>query len=129
MKANWEYYLYRSFWAGLDLLFPPVCGGCGQIGLRWFADCQSKIPKLSELICDVCGLPQAQAGVCGRCEKDRPAFKQLRSWVAFDSPIRKALHKLKYHRDISLGDALAEQISAFVAGLNWPIEIVIPILV
>jgi ComF family protein len=34
---------------------------------------------------------------------------------------------LKYRRDMGLGDALAEQVADFVRGLNWPIEVVIPI--
>lgn len=45
----------------------------------------------------------------------------------FDDPLRKALHKLKYRRDISLGDALTIQMLPFVAGLNWPVDMVVPI--
>jgi hypothetical protein len=34
----------------------------------------------------------------------------LRSWSAFDDPVKTALHRLKYHRDIGPGDAIAAQL-------------------
>ena len=51
----------------------------------------------------------------------------LRSWAVFDNPVQAALHRLKYRRDIGLGEALSNQFAGFVAGLGWPIEIVLPI--
>ncbi|MEW6403249.1 MAG: ComF family protein [Chloroflexota bacterium] len=41
--------------------------------------------------------------------------------------MRGALHRLKYRRDVGLGDALAAQMADFVRGLGWPIEMVVPI--
>ncbi len=43
------------------------------------------------------------------------------------TPVQTALHRLKYRRDIGLGDALAAQFSGFVANLNWPIDLVVPV--
>jgi ComF family protein len=37
------------------------------------------------------------------------------------------MHRLKYRRDIGLGDSLAAQMAEFVRGLNWPIDMVVPI--
>ena len=51
----------------------------------------------------------------------------LRSWAAFEDPVQVALHRLKYRRDIGLGDALSSQISEFVTQLEWPIDMIIPI--
>jgi predicted amidophosphoribosyltransferase len=124
---NPKYRLYRSIWAMLDLLFPPVCGGCSCQGERWCKECKQKVQVLNGFVCDICGLPQKAAGTCSICLAERPHFHALRAWAAFDDPIRKALHKLKYRRDVSLGDALADQMTSFVAGLNWPIDAVVPI--
>ncbi|MBI1792944.1 MAG: ComF family protein [Chloroflexi bacterium] len=121
------YSAYRLLWSGLDLLFPPVCGGCGQTGSRWCGNCQQSLPKLSEPVCDVCGVPLEAAGLCADCQRARPRFNALRSWSAFDAPVRNALHRLKYRRDIGLGDALAVHLSEYVAGLNWPINVVVPV--
>jgi len=37
------------------------------------------------------------------------------------------LHRLKYRRDLGLGEALAETMYAFTARLGWPVEAVVPV--
>ena len=44
----------------------------------------------------------------------------------FADPVQEALHRLKYRRDVGLGDSLAEHMTRYVAGLNWPIDVIIP---
>lgn len=90
-------------------------------------NCQNNVKILSETVCDVCGLPQDSVGVCVACRADRPHFRALRAWSVFEGPLRQALLKLKYKRDISMGDALAAQIIPFAGNLNWQIDIMIPI--
>jgi competence protein ComFC len=124
---NFKYWLYGSIWGMLDLLFPPVCGGCDQPGERWCQKCRQNVQTLNDVLCDICGLPQRSTGVCNTCMAEKPHFHALRAWAVFDDPVRKALHKLKYRRDISLGNTLAEQMMPFVIGLNWPVDVVIPI--
>jgi len=51
----------------------------------------------------------------------------LRSWAVFENPVRGALHRLKYRRDIGLGEAISSQMSEFVAQLTWPIDTLMPI--
>jgi competence protein ComFC len=121
------YSLYSGIWSGVDLLFPPICGGCEKPGVRWCLDCQGRVGILNALVCDVCGLPQKQAGTCNACRAERPLFRSLRSWSVFENPVRNALHRLKYRRDIGLGDALAIQLVEFVRGLNWPIDVIVPV--
>lgn len=127
MNANWQYHLYKGFWVGLDWLFPPVCGGCGEPGVRWCQNCQEKVQAIVDPVCDACGLPQVNTGLCERCQEKRPSFKLLRSWTVFEDPVRKALHRLKYRRDIGLGEALSNQMSGFVAQLRWPVDMMVPI--
>ncbi|MDD2923144.1 MAG: ComF family protein [Anaerolineales bacterium] len=126
-KQPLPYLMYRSLWYALDLLFPPLCGGCDKLGSRWCADCQRSVITLSGIVCDVCGLPQDVAGVCDACRADRPHFRALRAWAVFDTSLQRALHKLKYKRDISMGDALAAQMTDFAQGLNWRADILVPI--
>ncbi len=75
----------------------------------------------------MCGLPQTKQGVCDTCRADRPHFRALRAWAVFDDPIRTALHKLKYRRNISMGYSLSLQMNDFVKDLNWPIDMIVPI--
>lgn len=122
-----KYALYRSLWSMLDLLFPPECGGCGRAGSRWCVDCQNRVNILNGILCDICGLPQDKAGVCSTCLADKPHFRALRAWAVFADPVQTALHKLKYRRDISMGDLLASQMVNFVKDLNWQVDLIVPI--
>jgi ComF family protein len=51
----------------------------------------------------------------------------MRSWLVFDGPIRNALHKLKYRRNVALGDALAKPLADYVSKLGWPVDLVVPV--
>lgn len=127
-RQHWSYPLYRMVWQGLDLVFPPRCGGCGNRGSRWCDDCQPKVPLLRGPLCEKCGQPQSDhGGMCQACRANLPSFKMMRSWAAFDHPVRPALHKLKYRRDMGLGDALALPLAKFLESLNWPVDTVIPV--
>ncbi len=122
------YSIYRLLWSGLDLLFPPSCGGCGVSGSRWCGKCQAQVQLVPYPICTICGKPlSGRADPCLDCRRSRPAFHVLRSWTVFDAPVRQALHRLKYRNDIGLGDALAAQLAEFVIGLKWPVDLVVPV--
>jgi ComF family protein len=97
------------------------------LGTRWCPDCQSKVQIIADPICDACGLPQAHSGLCDRCKQNRPSFRSLRSWAVFEGPVQKALHQLKYRRNIGLGEALAKQMATFIAQLNWTVDVIVPI--
>ncbi len=82
---------------------------------------------LSGALCDVCGLPQDVKGICDACRADRPHFRALRARSSFDDPVKQALHKLKYYRDFSMGQALAAHMTGFAKSLNWNVDMMIPI--
>jgi ComF family protein len=88
----------------LDLLFPPVCGGCER-----------------------CGIPATGQEICEKCRTNPPAYRMMRSWAVFDSPVQNGLHTMKYKRNIGLGEALAQQMVEFVQSLHWEIDLLIPI--
>jgi competence protein ComFC len=124
---KWKYQVFHSSWAALDWLFPPNCGGCENPGTRWCSDCQIKVQTIIGPMCEACGLPQEYPGLCERCRQKPPAYKLLRSWAVFENPLQKALHRLKYRRDIGMGEAISNQMSVFIRQLNLPVDTVIPI--
>lgn len=126
-KAHWSYPLYRLAWSGLDWLFPPNCGGCGKAGSRWCDECQGKVHVLTGNLCDKCGKPTESGGVCSECHSNPPVFHTLRAWAGFDFPVREAIIRLKYKRDMGLGDILAVPLAQLAQSLNWPIDIVTPV--
>lgn len=122
-----SYYFFHILWSGLDLVFPPRCAGCGKLGQRWCADCRRQLTPPPEPLCEICGEPQYFPGICEHCKNTRPAFYALRSCAVFNEPLRPALHKLKYGRDIGLGEALAWDIAVFLDSLGWRAEAIVPI--
>lgn len=118
------YRLYQLAWTGLDWLYPPSCGGCGKAGVRWCADCQGQTPRLPPTICQICGQPMQKAGLCCSCRENPPSYTALRSLAAFNGPLRQAMHRLKYARDIALGEALARPLLQMLQQLEWPIDLV-----
>jgi competence protein ComFC len=128
LKPGASYHIYRLMWNGLDLLFPPTCGGCGQAGERWCSRCNQNVLPLPKPICDICGEPQRTTGICKECAVSRPPYVALRSWVVFKDPVRTALHKLKYRRDIGLGETLAWPLAEYIeTTLGWDVEMIVPI--
>lgn len=72
-------------------------------------------------------MPQKRPGLCPECSQSPPHFQALRSWLVFEGPIRKALHRLKYRRDLGLGDALAKAMADWAARLNWQADLILPV--
>jgi competence protein ComFC len=122
-----NYSINQWLWGSLDWLFPPVCGGCGIAGFRWCPDCRQKVQGVPEPYCTACGLPLTHPGLCPTCIQYHPKYQALRSWLVFEGPIRRALHTLKYRRNMALGEALAADMSDFIRKLDWPVEVVVPV--
>lgn len=104
-----------------------MCGGCGKVGWRWCPECQARVPRIHQPFCETCGIPTQATDTCEKCKSNPPAYRMMRSWAVFDSPIQNGLHTMKYRRNIGLGEAIAMQMVEFVRSLEWPIEIMMPV--
>ncbi len=51
----------------------------------------------------------------------------MRSLAAFQGPIRNAIHRLKYRRDVALGDRLSAPLAQYLVELCWPIDVILPV--
>jgi len=121
------YRIYKYAWAGLDIFFPPHCGGCNLPGSRWCFQCQVSVQKLPNEICIQCGRPFIFQAKCPECEYDAPAYDELRSWAYYEGPIKKAIHSLKYRGDITLGEILARPLINIVENQAWVPDLVLPV--
>jgi len=122
------YRLYRQFWLGVDLLFPPRCVGCGRVGARFCDDCLAAAPHVSQPVCARCGNPlPPRESLCPQCRLHPPAFAAARAWALMEGSARQAVHRLKYRRDLALADVLAAQLLALVQSLGWPVETVVAV--
>jgi len=72
-------------------------------------------------------MPVSQAGLCLSCSHSRSSIQSMRSWLVYEGPIRKAIHSLKFGRNVALGDALAVHLAKFMETLSWPVDLVAPV--
>ncbi|MGH7905817.1 MAG: double zinc ribbon domain-containing protein [Candidatus Binataceae bacterium] len=117
----------------LDFLYPPYCVACGVLlpggGKRRVCDlCISRIARISEPFCLICGAPALKsaldrAGRCPRCQKSQPNFRTARSAARYtphmdeeEGTIGSIIRRHKYGLDQSLGRALAECIGELPFG-------------
>ncbi|WP_419906652.1 ComF family protein [Hoeflea sp.] len=86
-----------------DVVFPPVCLGCGTLsgshgGLC--GACWSRLHAIDKPLCDVLGVPLAfDAGeglLSPEAIADPPPFQRARSAVIYDDLARALVHRLKY---------------------------------
>jgi ComF family protein len=121
------YQLYRWAWAGLDLVYPPICGGCGSPGARWCLVCQGGVEQVQPPICEICGQNLVSGRRCRACQDFPPAFTELRAYAAFAGPLRNAMHRLKYNGDMAMGEILARPLVRMLKTLAWPVDLVTPV--
>jgi len=127
MAGSLAYQVYKLVWSGLDWLYPPSCGGCGAAGARWCEACGLAADVVTAPICPVCGQPQSVDVVCKRCQDAPPYYQALRSRFVYGGGVRKALHRLKYKRDVALGEALAQPMIQCLQAQAWTIDLVAPV--
>jgi len=121
------YRLYQWFWHSLDWLYPPVCGGCERTGVYWCEFCQQQVVLMGVEVCPICGDVSPGKIICQKCASQKPNFTKLLSWGVFQGPLRNALHRLKYKRDIGLGEILSQNLIRLINNQEWDIELVTPV--
>jgi ComF family protein len=81
----------------LDLLYPPVCLACGELGEAFCEECRGRIERV----------PPGW---------DLPAgLVDVRSVGSYEDPLRKAVLRLKFERKVALVPALGELAAAELA--------------
>jgi ComF family protein len=103
-------------------LWPHSCFVCGEsaAGCAVCARCSESLPRLSALLCPVCALPVAVAGMaCGRCQRHRPHFDASFAVFAYAHPVREMLLALKHGQ----GFALLEYLSAALGEVSGALAV------
>lgn len=116
--------LYRLIWTALDWVYPPVCAICGTPGARICQPCLQSLPRISEPICPVCGDAVQTASLCPDCSAAAPPMQQLRSIFSYQTAVKRLVHRLKFHRDLALGDIMAQPMIETYSDLQWTVDLV-----
>lgn len=121
------YRFYRVIWVVIDWIFPPHCASCRKSGFRWCDDCRDKTSRVSFRECVFCGRHLSDNYRCTDCTDLNGKLDQVYIWGNHEGPLRKALHKLKYGRDIGLGDELSKCLIDLVTDNEIQCELVVPV--
>jgi competence protein ComFC len=115
------------FWQAVDLIYPPACIHCGKEGERWCQVCQGLIERVGKRVCRKCGKRLQKGNFCLECRLHPPSYIALRSYGLYQDPLRKAILRAKYHRDLALGEILAGLLYQLVSEQDWDVDQVIPV--
>ncbi len=101
-----------SIWsAGLNLLYPPRCAGCGRIDTYWCANCQHILDETS-LLLPLQTLPPLSAAAAT-------------TW--HEGVARGAVHALKYEACRPMAHILGRRMAAALDRLKWPVDGLVPV--
>lgn len=120
----------RGWTRGLsDAVWPPRCLGCATIGTPLCDRCDASLPRLPDPQCPRCATVVPQAGECGDCQEQAPAFDRLIAAFHYRGPVRRALLKLKFgqRQDIARGFGLAAAQAAVATGIAWDCVVPVPL--
>ena len=127
-KNNHIETLSKVIWKALDWLYPASCCNCGLSDEVLCRDCFSQIEVLQKNKCVLCGYPISNKRiVCVQCAKTPPVWNQMVSWAVFDGALKKAIHSLKYHKNLAVGAILAEPLEGLVSQAGWEIDLIVPV--
>lgn len=111
----------------LDLLFPPRCIGCRQVGAWLCAGCLKQIPRVEPPFCTRCGDAVVADGLCRRCRTSPLQIECIRSVVHFEGVLREAVHQLKYDGRTVLAGPLGGLMAAYWMQHPMPVDVVVPV--
>ncbi len=128
----------------VNFLYPPRCAACDarlpiEAGRRVCEPCLMRIERLSEPLCEKCGMPfderdDDRGGVCARCVLSPPRFRLARAAARYRASaedeggtLASMVRRHKYGLDQSLGRALAECIGPELPLHGAAYDLVIPV--
>ncbi len=105
----------RTAAAVANVIYPPVCLGCGvMVGAHGgvCSRCWGDLRQFEKPWCDVMGTPFAHkhgdGAVCAEAIADPPPFAHARSAVHYDDLARRLVHRLKYMDRTDLAPVMAD---------------------
>jgi ComF family protein len=112
--------------AGLELLFPLRCAGCGRAKQTWCHDCDRSLRRLTGHLCTQCGIPLQTRSVCRSCSKNSLPLI-ARSYARYERPLIRAILQLKYRPNAKLASVMANWLVGLYSREKWKVDLVVPV--
>ncbi|MDR2772752.1 MAG: ComF family protein [Elusimicrobiota bacterium] len=102
----------NCFAYAVSFVFPIVCAVCGKTlhplsKERICKDCKEKLPKINDVVCQICGTPlEGAEKFCNVCGKSRHlfSFNKMRSVYMYKNEMRSLVLKIKYSNKVFLAN-------------------------
>lgn len=121
--AAWVRLLRLLGEAGLDLVFPPRCAGCGSAGPVWCERCRQALVRWPRRSCALCGSTGRHRRGCAAGAVDIP----IRSYAVYRGPVARALLYLKYRPGRGIAATMAGWLAELIRDEGWRPEVVLPV--
>lgn len=118
--------LSRTLEPLLDLIFPPVCGGCGAEGTFLCNDCEADIPALDPMRCSVCSKP-GTSSPCEWCRATDQPFDGITAPYQWEGVMRDLVHSLKYKGVRASAPRLSELMAAHLVHRSISVDVIVPV--
>ena len=111
------------------VLLPRVCFLCGGLaeGARLCAACAEQLPEKPVAHCPVCALPSVDDVVCGRCQREPPAFDNTIAAYLYVFPVDRMVQALKYRADLSLAAYLGRALCGVLPSPEYDLVVPMPL--
>jgi competence protein ComFC len=111
----------------LDLVYPPFCVGCGQVGSVYCLACRDAAVPIRPPLCIRCGRPQETWCICQRCIVDPLPVDGVRSVAIFEGALRGAIHQFKYGYVRDLAEPLSEMLISYLQETPISADWIVPV--
>jgi len=97
----------------VSIFLPYGCPGCDRPGERLLCgDCESKIARIGEPYCRLCGRPLppgvTQTDDCRECRDGAVEFDRCRSALLYRPPVEEMVRRFKFRRNFTMGARLRD---------------------
>jgi len=120
----------RHIWASvLNLLYPPRCVGCNELGTWLCQQCVSQTPRVEPPFCFRCGgrLDAPISGLCLQCRIVPLQVSRIRAVFYFEGAIREAIHRFKYDGAMALAEPLGQLMADYWLTHATQSDMIVPV--
>jgi ComF family protein len=104
-----------------------VCSGNAKVVLGVCEECRSRIRRIPEPACEICGAPVGTSGICIECLHRPPPFDRMLSACLYEGLARDIIHRFKYRRATSFKRFLAGLLAESLAGSEPAPDLILPV--
>jgi len=101
-----------------------LCGSFEDVDCGLCSSCMSQIRPVPPPVCDICGKPLGDPGVCISCQAFRPKFDKMLAAACFEGLLKDMIHLFKYQRKSIFKKILAGILYEHLSKMDMDIDVI-----